>query len=157
MAGAEGLRVVRKERVDGAEEAVGAERAAKDGHQAGGELAERTDEVDVGFATEELAALVETAVVGLDAGLEHEGHLVTVAEVFRTLETEAGAEFLCVLHREGVHTVVAGNVGVARHEGEAGVDEAVDLDVSGLGAHGRSGHGKGEKRLLHHDVHFLMG
>ena len=93
MAGAEGLRVVRKERVDGAEETVGAERAAEDGHQAGGELAERTDEVDVGFATEELAALVETAVVGLDAGLEHEGHLVTVAEVFRTLETEAGAEF----------------------------------------------------------------
>lgn len=72
MAGAEGLRVVRKERVDGAEEAVGAERAAKDGHQAGGELAERTDEVDVGFATEELAALVETAVVGLDAGLSIE-------------------------------------------------------------------------------------
>ena len=96
MAGAEGLRVVRKERVDGAEEAVGAECAAEERENACGDFAKGPCQVDMGFTAKELAGLVELTVVGLEAGFENEADLVAVAEIFGTAKAEAGAEFLGV-------------------------------------------------------------
>ena len=151
-AGAEGFRVVRKERVDRAEEAVGAGRAAEDGHHAESERAVGRVEVDVRFAAEEVAALVERAVVGIEAVFKNEAHLVAVPEVFRALQTEAGAEFAAVFHRELVGGVMTGQVGVGVDVGEAEVDQAIDLNVSGrsgAGSKESAGERECEKSLFH--------
>lgn len=70
-AGAEADGVVRKERVNRAEEAVGAENAAEDRKHAGAQRAVRAVEVDVRFTAEKAAALIERAVVRLEARFEH--------------------------------------------------------------------------------------
>ena len=134
--------------VGSAEEAVGAEHAAEDRHRAEGELAVRRVEVEVGLAAEHLAALIEFARVGLEAVFKDEADLVAVAEVFGPLDAEAGAEFTRIFHRE--LAVGAPAVGIAVDIGEAEVDQAVDLDVSGKSRAGKGrGERKGEERLFH--------
>ena len=131
-AGAEADGVVRKERVNRAEEAVGAENAAEDRKHAGAQRAVRAVEVDVRFTAEKAAALIERAVVRLEAGFEHEPHFVAVAEVFRAADTPAGTEFRGVFHRELINGVNAGLVSIRMNVGEAHVDDAVHLNVAGM-------------------------
>jgi hypothetical protein len=131
-AGAEADGVVRKERVNRAEEAVGAENAAEDRKHAGAQRAVRAVEVDVRFTAEKAAALIERAVVRLEAGFEHESHFVAVAEVFSAADTPAGTEFRGVFHRELINGVNAGLVSIRMNVGETHVDDAVHLNVAGM-------------------------
>ena len=131
-AGAEADGVVRKERVNRAEEAVGAENAAEDRKHAGAQRAVRAVEVDVRFTAEKAAALIERAVVRLEARFEHKSHFVAVAEVFRAADTPAGTEFRGVFHRELINGVNAGLVSIRMNVRETHVDDAVHLNVAGM-------------------------
>ena len=104
------------------------------------------------FTAEEVAALVERAVVCLKAVFKHEADLVAVAEVFHALDAEARAELTGVFHRELVDVVNAGGVGIGMDVGQAQVNQTVDLNFScGSGAGGSKspGEGKCDKSLFH--------
>ena len=105
---------------------------------------------------EELAALVETAVVGLDAGLEHEGHLVTVAEVFRTLQAPATGRIPTILHVELIFLdgVASKICCLVMDIFQAGIDSAVKRHVSGHGRAGKNAENGESGERLFHDVAF---
>ena len=75
-----------------------------------GERTEVGGEGDGGLTVKELAVGLEDAGVGLEAVFELEAHLHAVAEVFRTLDAEAGGGVQTVFHGERVgigHGLVA--------------------------------------------------
>ena len=162
MAGTEGFGVVRKERVDRAEEAVLTERAAEDRLQTEGEVTEVARQVDVGFTAEEAAALVEGAVVGVDAAFELEADLHAVAEVFGTGDAparggvDARGHFEVAFTVGGMSNFIPGVtpvvfVGI----GQTGVDHAVERDIRGLRGSGGAENGERDERLLHDLDSFL--
>ena len=79
---------------------------------------------------------VERAVVGIKAVFENEADLHAVAEVFRTLKAKAVASLLAPFHLEGIDVIRAVNRLV--HIGEAGIDNAVERNVSSKGGAGKS-------------------
>ena len=120
-----------------------------------GERTEVGGDGDGGLTVKELAGGLEFAGVGLEAVFELEAHLHAVAEVFRTLDAEAGGGVQTVFHGERVgigHGLVAfGNfIGL---ELEARVNLAVHRNVGGLnGESGSAENGDSDKRLLEHNL-----
>ena len=148
-----GLGVVGKERVDRAEEAVGAEDAAEDRKATHGESAEVARERERGFAAEEAAVLLHASRVGFKARFEDEAELHAVPEVFASANAPAGAEFLTRGHFEGVGGIRAGGIRIGMDEGKACIKDAVNLRIRSKGAHGgagkKPGDGESRKRLFH--------
>lgn len=109
----------------------------------------------MGLTVKELAGGLEFAGVGLEAVFELEAHLHAVAEVFRTLDAEAGGGVATVFHGERVfidHGVVADGdfTGLVL---ETQVNLAVHRDVGGLnGESGSAENGDSDKRLLEHNL-----
>ena len=102
---------------------------------------------------EEAGALVESAVVSLEAVFKVEANLVAVAEIFRALQAEAGAGVLTGTHAEAVGRGLAV---VDLRPVETEVNETIELNV---GSESRAGkgteNGDGSERLLEH-LHFLI-
>lgn len=86
----------------GAHLTVAADTGIKTARAAGGEFAVRRLNEQDGFAVEKAGALVESAVVRLEAVFKVEANLVAVAEIFRALQAEAGAGVLTGTHAEAV-------------------------------------------------------
>ena len=107
------------------------------------------------MTVKELAGGLEFAGVGLEAVFELEAHLHAVAEVFRTLDAEAGGRVATVFHGERVfidHGLVADGdfTGLVL---ETQVNLAVHRDVGGLnGESGSAENGDSDKRLLEHNL-----
>ena len=120
-----------------------------------GERTEVGGEGDGGLTVKELAFGLEFAGVSLEAVFELEAHLHAVAEVFRTLDAEAGSGVQTVFHGERVginHGLVEDGdfVGLVL---EARVDLAVHRNFSGLnGESGSAENGDSDKRLLEHNL-----
>ena len=104
-----------------------------------------------GAAVEERVGGGEAAVVNLEAVLQIDLDEVSVAEVFLDVEAEATGGAAAGLHRKGAFAAV----GIFEHE--AGVNAAVDLDVSGADGGGRSGEHdcKRDLGILHDESPFL--
>ena len=108
------------------------------------------------FTAKKAAALIERAVVRLEAGFEHESHFVAVAEVFRAADTPAGTEFRGVFHRELINGVNAGLVSIRMNVGQTHVDDAVHLHVAGMSrkrTEGKCGSNRSES-LAHGGISF---
>ena len=105
----------------------------------------------LGAAVEERVGGGEAAVVNLEAVLQIDLDEVSVAEVFLDVEAEATGGAAAGLHRKGAFAAV----GIFEHE--AGVNAAVDLDVSGADGGGRSGEHdcKRDLGILHDESPFL--
>ena len=99
---------------------------------------------------EEAGALVESAVVSLEAVFKVEANLVAVAEIFRALQAEAGTGVLTRGHGEAVGR---GRAVVRLRSVETEVNDTVELNVSSESrtCEGTE-NGDGSERLLEHDL-----
>ena len=101
----------------------------------------------------------ERAVVASELAFKHETHLEARADFFGSAKPPAVRGGLRGLHLEFRDVVHAGAVGVDVLIVEARVDEAVDLDVGGLGAESETckSRGKSDGKLgLHEGISFLL-
>ena len=102
--------------------------------------------------TAEEAVFTKLAGVGREAVFELEADLEAVAEVFRAAQTEAGRGVDAGIHRETVFldgiAVRSFVLGVVVHH--AVVDDAVDVDVGGVGLDGKRADGGRNESLLEH-------
>ena len=90
---------------------------------------------------------------------KNEADLEALAEIFGSAQTHTVRRRLRGLHLELGHVVHAGAVGVDVLIVEARVDEAVDLDVGGLGAESETCKSRGKcdgKLGLHEGISFLL-
>ena len=114
---------------------------------------------DLRGAVEEAVARHERAVVAVELAFENEADLEALAEIFGSAQTHTVRRRLRGLHLELGHVVHAGAVGVDVLIVEARVDEAVYLDVGGLGAESETCKSRGKcdgKLGLHEGISFLL-
>ena len=95
----------------------------------------RRMELHLSFTTEHTAALAEHAAVGVKAVFQHEGHGVAVAQIFGTLEAEAGTAVVAVDHFKTVDRGIFQRVevGVA----QTGVNDTVEREIHSACGSGR--------------------
>ena len=101
----------------------------------------------------------ERAVVASELAFKHEAHLEARTDFFGPAKTPAVRGGLRGLHLEFRDVVLTGTVAVDVLIVEARVDEAVNLDVGGLGVESETckSRGKSDGKLgLHEGISFLL-
>ena len=126
-------------------------------HAAEGELAVGGVDEKLSLAVENLAGGTEGARIGLKTVFEHEPDLKAFGDVFRPLQTEAGAGGLTGNHRKFVIGGFTGDIVVAVGVTEPRIHHAVKRHVGCVRrtAH-RADDGRTDKRLFHFVLPFVL-
>ena len=121
-----------------------------------GQSTKVTLQINLRFTTEETATVVDRTVVGIKTVFKNKTHLHAVAEIFRTLQTEAGTRIHAGAHREAVTSIFVGDITVRVLIVKTVVDQAVKRDVGSDRRAGKSADGGHSKQRLLQHFHSLM-
>ena len=116
-----------------------------------GDLTETALQEQARFTIEEHALF--SAVIGGKAVFQNKADRQAVAQIFRALEAETGAGRHARFHREAIGGILVRHVDIGMQILQAGIDEAVKLNVRSQSGTGKSAeNGDSSQSLFHVDL-----
>lgn len=102
---------------------------------------------------EQKAGRIQSTGIGTELVFKDEANRQAVAEIFRTLEAEAGAGLHAAFHGKLINGVMASEIGVSTQILDTRINDTVELNISSESRTGKSAeNGNCSKSLFHFDL-----